>query len=173
MNINIAENYKNNRTGLFNYIKSKINRIEEAEDILHDVYLQAFKNIDVTEPVENILGWLFTVANNKIIDWYRKRSRNNVPLEEHHSLTEILDIDDQFNFDKYTREIVSKTIMNAIDKLPIKQKNVFIMHAIENKTFKEISIIENVSINTTLARNRYAIKNLKKQLIKLRSLITE
>ena len=160
----IAVNYQENRTGLLNYIKSKINRIEEAEDIVQDVYLQAMKSMNIAEPVENLFGWLFTVANNKIIDWYRKKSRHNVPLEEEHSLMEMLDIDENQHFDSQSKKMISNSIMKAIDKLSLEQKNVFIMHNIENRTFKEIAAVEDISINTALARNRYAILNLRKQL---------
>ncbi len=160
----LAENYYKNRTGLLNYIKSKVNQLEIAEDILHDVYLQAMNSLTVTEPVENLFGWLFTVANNKIIDWYRKKSRQTVPLEEYHTLKEIFAIDEGRDMDDQSRKIVTRAIMGAIEKLPMEQKNVFIMHVIEEKPFKEIAGIENVSINTVLARKRYAIKNLRKTL---------
>lgn len=164
----LAVNYKENRTGLLNYIKSRINRLEEAEDIVQDVYLQAMKSMNIAEPIENLFGWLFTVANNKIIDWYRKKSRHNVPFEEEHSLMEMLDIDDNHHFDTHSKKMISDSIMKAIDSLPIEQKNVFIMHSIENRTFKEIAAVENVSINTALARNRYAVLNLRKQLSDLK-----
>jgi RNA polymerase sigma factor (sigma-70 family) len=160
----LAHNYQKNRTGLLNYIKSRISRIEEAEDILQDVYLQAMKSLNVAEPVENLFGWLFTVANNKIIDWYRKKNTKDFGDQENYNLREILNVDDNFVLDDHTRQTFSATILNAIDSLALPQKNVFIMHHIEEKTFREIAAIENVSINTVLARNQYAIKNLRKKL---------
>ena len=168
MENSLVVNYQENRTGLLNYIKSKINILEEAEDMVQDVYLQAMKSMNIAEPIENLFGWLFTVTNNKIIDWYRKKSRNNVPLQEENSLKEMLDIDDNQHFDPQSKKIISESIMTAIDNLPLEQKNVFIMHAIENRTFKDISKIEDISINTALARNRYAVLNLRKQLNDLR-----
>jgi len=164
----LAVNYQENRTGLLNYIKSRINKIEEAEDILQDVYLQAMKSMNIAEPIENLLGWLFTVANNKIIDWYRKKSRHNISLDENENLLEVADIHHEKKMDSHTKELISDSIMEAIDNLPIKQKNVFIMHAIENRTFKDIAKIEDASINTILARNRYAVQNLRKQLSQLK-----
>ncbi|MBN2280888.1 MAG: RNA polymerase sigma factor [Candidatus Marinimicrobia bacterium] len=160
----IALNYQENRTGLLNYIKSKIDRLEEAEDILQDVYLQAMKSMNIAEPVENLLGWLFTVANHKIIDWYRKKSRHNIPLDEEHSIVEMLDIDDPQHLDSHSKKVISDSIMKAIDNLSTEQKNVFIMHHIENRSFREIAAIEDVSINTALARNRYAVQNLRRQI---------
>ena len=168
MDNSLVLNYQENRTGLLNYIKSRINRLEEAEDMVQDVYLQAMKSMNIAEPIENIFGWLFTVTNNKIIDWYRNKRRFNVPLEEEHSLMEMLDVDDNIHFDEQSKKMISKAILTAIDNLPMKQKNIFIMHAIENRTFKNIAKIEDISINTALARNRYAVINLRKQLSDLK-----
>lgn len=165
----LAKNYQENRSGLLSYIRSKIDQIEEAEDILQEVYIQAIKSLSVTEPIDNLLGWLFTVANNKIIDWYRKKSRRNLPIDETLNIENIFGSDENLQFDPYSKKIIIDKIMAAIEELPMEQKNVFIMNKIEEKSFREIAAIENISINTALARSRYAVKTLRKKLQNLQT----
>ena len=78
----IEQTYREERIKLLNFIKSKISDTEDAEDILHDVFLQAVRNVNVTQPIDNIMGWLFTVTRNRMIDWYRKKKYRTISLQE-------------------------------------------------------------------------------------------
>ena len=74
--------YKKRRRTLLKYIQSKVSNLEDAEDILHDVFYQAVRNHNATEPINNIMSWLYSITKNKIIDWYRKKKYKTLSLHE-------------------------------------------------------------------------------------------
>lgn len=163
------------RGRLLNFIKSRVNNLEDAEDILQDVFLQFVNGYGTIESIEKSTAWMFRVARNKIVDLYRKQKvrgnqtdtvvndEDNEPL----MLTEILPEIGQSPEDAYFRELIWEGIMQSLDELPKEQREVFVMHELEDKSFKEISIILKSSVNTLISRKRYAILSLRKKLINL------
>ena len=160
---------------LLNFIKSRVNSIEDAEDILQDVLLQFVNVYGTIESIEKATAWMFKVARNKIVDLYRKQKvrgsqtdtvvngEDNEPL----MLTEILPDFGQSPEDTYFRELIWDGIMKSLDELPKEQREVFVMHELEDKSFKEISGIIGASVNTLISRKRYAVLSLRKKLINL------
>ena len=144
---------------------------------MQDVYLQAINNLNVFEQIDNITGWLFTIARNKIIDRYRKKQIETIPFEtnsdENLNLDELLMQEIDSSWDEETQELVNEAIMAAIDNLPENQKYVFVQQVIEEKTFKELSEETGESINTLLARKRYAVQTLRKELKDIKKIIDE
>jgi len=144
----------------------------DAEDILQDVFYQLASSYSVTEPIEQLTSWLFTVARNKIIDWYRKRKPQSVPVdipedEARLGLADLLLDARQNPDDVYARTILWETFAEALDELPDNQREVFMMHEFEAKSFKEISEMTGEPINTLLSRKRYAVLFLREQLQEL------
>ena len=144
----------------------------DAEDILQDVFYQLASSYSVTEPIEQLTSWLFTVARNKIIDWYRKRKPQSVPVdipedEARLGLADLLLDARQNPDDVYARTILWETFAEALDELPDNQREVFMMHEFEGKSFKEISEMTAEPINTLLSRKRYAVLFLREQLQEL------
>jgi RNA polymerase sigma factor (sigma-70 family) len=164
----VAKSFEAEQRGLFAFIRSKIRSLEESEDLLQEVYFQALSSLNVLEAVDNLTGWLYTVAKNKIIDWYRKKRLPTVsidePLENGFSFTDFLAEEIPDDLDDETRELVFQSIMEAIDELPEKQRYVFIQHVIEGKTFRELAEETGESINTLIARKRYAVQFLQGRL---------
>jgi RNA polymerase sigma factor (sigma-70 family) len=171
----LEQTYKEERQNLLGFIKSKINDAEEAEDLLQDVFYQAARNMDATEPIDNLLGWLYTVARNKIIDWYRRKSKT-VSMDGADETTSLealirdsgIDIETQF-----IRNMVAEALIESVEELPENQREVFIMQAIEGHTFREISELTNTSINTLIARKRYALQFLRKRLKDIKEVLDE
>lgn len=168
----IRKSFEAEHRGLFTFIRSKIRSLEEAEDVLQEVYVQALGSLNVLDAVDNLTGWLYTVAKNKIIDWYRKKRLPTVSIDESDEngiqfkdmLTE--EIPDEL--DEETRQFVLQSIMDAIDELPDKQKYVFIQQVIEGRTFRELAAQTGESINTLIARKRYAVEFLRHRLVEIR-----
>ncbi|MEK6566849.1 MAG: RNA polymerase sigma factor, partial [Bacteroidota bacterium] len=75
------------RRRLFDFIRRRVRTEEDAEDILQDVFYQLVASYSVTEPIEKLTAWLFTVARNKIIDWYRKKKPERLPADERDAQT--------------------------------------------------------------------------------------
>jgi RNA polymerase sigma factor (sigma-70 family) len=167
--------YRSERTSLLGFIRSRTGDLEEAEDLLQDVFFQAIRAASVTEPIENIVGWLYTIARNKIIDRYR-RKRSTVSLQEERedlTLEELL-ADSGIDIEKeMIRRAVMDALIEALEELPPEQREAFVQQAIEGRTFREISEQSGVPLNTLIARKRYAVQFLRKRLHGLREIIDE
>jgi len=163
---------RSERKRLLDFIRRRVRNQSDAEDILQDVFYQLVTSYSVTEPIERLTSWLFTVARNKIIDWYRKRRPESLPAEAGDpdsplNLEEIL-FDPRQNPDEvYARSLVWSELADALDELPEEQKEVFVMHELEGKSFKEIAEITGEPINTLLSRKRYAVLYLREELQEL------
>ena len=167
--------YRNERSSLLGFIRSRTGSLEEAEDLLQDVFFQAIRAASVTEPIENIVGWLYTIARNKIIDRYR-RKRNTVSLQQEReelTLEELL-TDSGINIEKEViRRAVMDALIEALEELPPEQRDAFIQQAIEGRTFREISASTGIPLNTLIARKSYAVRFLRKRLHDLKEIIDE
>ena len=160
------------RPRLFDFIRRRVRTNEDAEDILQDVLLQLASSYSITEPIEKLTSWLFTVARNRVIDWYRKRRPESLPRDlDDPSLPLNLDqilYDPTQNPDRlYARSLVWTELSDALDELPDEQKQVFVMHELEGKSFKEIALITGAPLNTLLSRKRYAVLFLRERLQEL------
>jgi RNA polymerase sigma factor (sigma-70 family) len=162
---------------LLGFIRNRVSSMEEAEDILQDVFYQFVAGYETIESLDRVTSWLFSVARNKIIDRYRRDSSrpkradlalqagmdDDAPL----TLQDILPDLGNTPEDAYLRDVIWDAIMDALDELPAEQREIFILNEIEEKGFREISEETGVSINTLLSRKRYAILSLRKKLQRL------
>ena len=167
--------YRSERTSLLGFIRSRTGDLEEAEDLLQDVFFQAIRAASVTEPIENIAGWLYTIARNKIIDRYRRKRATVSLQQEREDLTlEELLADSGIDIEKeMIRRAVMDALIEALEELPPEQRDAFVQQAIEGRTFREISEQSGVPLNTLIARKRYAVQFLRKRLHGLREIIDE
>jgi RNA polymerase sigma factor (sigma-70 family) len=162
---------------LLSFIRHRVSSLEEAEDILQDVFYQFVAGYDTIESLDRVTAWLFSVARNKIIDRYRRdasRPRKaqlgaavsideDVPI----SLQDILPDLGNTPEDAYVRDVIWEAIMDALDELPVEQREIFILNEIEERSFREIAEETGTSINTLLSRKRYAIQMLRRKLQKV------
>ena len=161
------------RKRLLDFIRKRVPTQEDAEDILQDVFYELVNTYRLMKPVEQIASWLFTVARNKITDKYRKKKPGL--LEDHFAVRhgddgDRLDISDFLPANSNSpetemmREAITEGLMAALEELPKEQRDVFIMHEIEDKSFQEISDITGANVNTLLSRKRYAVLFLRERL---------
>lgn len=155
---------------LYNFIKGKINSIEDTEDILQEVWYQFSRLSDIDE-IENISGWLFSVSRNKVTDFYRKKKTKNIEdytIEDsdgNFSINEILMIDTTNSPEMaFFKEMFWSEFMKAIDELPDKQKQVYFLNELEGKSLKDIAELTNEKLKTIISRKGYAVKYLRKKL---------
>ena len=161
--------FRSDRKRLFDFIRRRVRTEADAEDILADVFYQLVVSYSVTEPIEKMTSWLLTVARNKIIDWYRKRKPESYRQWEDESalplnLEDILYDPGQNPEVLYERSLLWTELADALEDLPDEQRDVFIMHELEGKGFKEIAEITGEPVNTLLSRKRYAILYLREAL---------
>jgi len=160
------------RSRLLNFIRKRVADDEEAEDILQDVFFQFVEAYRAIESIERVTSWLFAVARNKIIDRYRKKKpeplRRNLGQrhrdEEQLMLEDILPDLTHHQDDEMMRSVILNAIEEALDELPEAQRQVFIWHEFEDKSFKEIATLTGDPVNTLLSRKRYAILHLRERL---------
>jgi RNA polymerase sigma factor (sigma-70 family) len=160
------------RSRLLNFIRKRVANDEEAEDILQDVFFQFVEAYRAIESIERVTSWLFTVARNKITDRYRKKKpeplRRNIaqrdPNEEMLMLEDILPDVTHDQDDELMRAVIMNAVDEALEELPEAQRQVFVWHEFEDKSFKEISALTGDSVNTLLSRKRYAILHLRERL---------
>jgi len=161
---------------LLGFIRNRVSNVEEAEDILQDVFYQFISGFDGIASLDRVTSWLYSVARNKIIDRYRRNAArprqtdfeigaghdDGAPL----TLQEILPDLDNSPESALMKEAIWDEITDALAELPADQREIFIQNEIEEMSFREISEKSGVSINTLLSRKRYAIIALRKRLQK-------
>ena len=164
---------------LLRFVKSRINDLEEAEDITQDVWYQLSRQ-DQVDDIEQIGSWLFTVANNRVINFYKKKKsipfsklENGGKDEESNEV----EADGGLSFNNWAEEnlpseiLESKEFWNMLQKLlanlPPEQRDVFIENEMNEVSFREMSEKSGISINTLLARKGYAVKKLRREFEKI------
>ena len=152
---------------LGNFIRTRVGDAAEAEDILQDVFYEFVEEYRLPESIEQASAWLFRVARNRIIDRFRKKKE--VPIsetgdEEEYRLDLALPSPDAGPEAEYARAVLLDALRQALDELPEAQREVFVEHELEGRSFKEIAAQSGVAINTLLARKRYAVLHLREQL---------
>ena len=164
----IIRNYAANLKG---YIRQRVNSVEDAEDVLQEVFYQLAETDRLMKPIDQIASWLFTVARNRIIDLYRKKK--TIPLPEYDSdmydddaeeLSYLLSDNGSTPETEYLRSLVWIELENAMSELPQNQREVFEMHELQGISFKEISEMTGEPVNTLISRKRYAVLYLRERL---------
>ncbi|SAL33472.1 sigma-24 (FecI-like) [Caballeronia udeis] len=162
------------RTKLGNFIRRRVRDPGDAEDILQDVLHEFVQAYRLPEPIEQVSAWLFRVARNRIIDRFRKKKVQ--PLNETADEIGTADANDEYRLDlalpshdagpeaAYARSVLLAALQHALDELPDNQRDIFIAHEIEGRSFKELAVESGVGLNTLLARKRYAVLHLRARL---------
>jgi RNA polymerase sigma factor (sigma-70 family) len=165
----ITETVLRERARLRNFIRKRVPDPGEAEDILQDVFFELVTAYRLPEPLEQVGAWLFKVARNRIIDRFRKKKEQALPEFEHDSedepwLAELLPAADAGPEANYARTVLLEALHDALDELPAAQREVFLAHELEGRSFKELAAQSGSSVNTLLARKRYAVLHLRARL---------
>lgn len=168
----ISEAISRDEPRLRNFIRRRVADQSEAEDILQEVFYELVEAYRMMKPVEQVTAWLFRVARNRIIDLFRRKSREGVRAdsaglsEEGEVLLweELLPSPDGGPEAAYARSLLLEQLDDALDELPEEQREVFIAHELMGYSFKEISERSGVSVNTLLSRKHYAVLHLRDRL---------
>jgi RNA polymerase sigma factor (sigma-70 family) len=142
----------------------------DAEDILQDVFYKLVEANRLLMPIDHVTGWLFRVARNRITDLFRKKKPERFSDiaadqdDELLQLEELLPSPDAGPEALYARHVLLDELEVAIDELPVEQREVFVAHELEGRSFKEIAAETGVSVNTLLSRKRYAMRRLRARL---------
>jgi len=158
------------RSRLLNFIRRRVPDPGDAEDVLQDVFYRLVEANRLLMPIEHVTGWLFRVARNRITDLFRKQDPENfsdvVPDEngETMSIADLLPSPDAGPDALYAREVLLDELEDALEALPQDQREIFVAHEFEGRSFRELSAATGVSVNTLLSRKRYAVLHLRERL---------
>ena len=158
-NLRIAEVIEREGRRLGEFIRRRVDDQADAEDILQDVFYELIEAYRRMIPIEQVGAWLYRVARNRIIDRFRKKRPEGEPGAE-----DLLPSREAGPEAAYARSVLEEEIEAALDELPAEQREVFVAHEFEGRSFKQLSEETGVSINTLLARKHYAVLYLRKRL---------
>ncbi|MBF4987165.1 RNA polymerase sigma factor [Methylophilus sp. 14] len=164
----ITDTFNKEKARLRNFIRKSVPNAGDAEDILQDVFYEFVSAYRLPEPLEQVGAWLYRVARNRIIDRFRKQKQEVAldPQEDEDAfwLDSILSIEHETPATLYERKQLIEQVVAALNQLPGEQRQVFIAHELDGKSFKQIAAESGVALNTLLARKRYAVTFLREQL---------
>jgi RNA polymerase sigma factor (sigma-70 family) len=171
-NRRVSEVIDREQSRLRNFIWKRVGDESDAEDILQDVFFELVQAYRLMKPVEQVGAWLFRVTRNRIIDRFRKRRpemlSNNAPAREQggelfpwEDLLPSLDAGPEA---AYARGVLLEELDAALDELPREQREVFIAHELEGRSFNDLAKATGLSVNTLLSRKHYAVLHLRRRL---------
>jgi RNA polymerase sigma factor (sigma-70 family) len=169
--LRVSEIVAEQRTRLRNFIRRRVPDPSDAEDIVQEVFYELVEANRLLMPIEHVTGWLYRVARNRIIDLFRKKKPerfSDAAVENEDG--EILQVEDLLPSPDagpealYMRSVLLDELELAIEALPEEQREVFIAHEIDGRSFKEMSAETGIGMSTLLSRKRYAILHLRERL---------
>lgn len=160
---------------IFGFIYSKVSDRDISNDIFQDTFIKVIKTLKTKSYNEEgkFLPWVMRIAHNLVIDHFRRNKKMPMYREtEEFSIFSIMSDDSPTIENKIIQEQVEVDIRKLIEELPADQKEVLMMRMYQDMSFKEISEITGVSINTALGRMRYALMNMRKVIDKHQIILT-
>ena len=167
----ISDVVRREQARLRGFIRRRVSDPRDAEDILQDVFYALVEANRLLMPIEHVTAWLFRVARNRITDLFRRKKRESLP-----DFAAVTEDDDMQQWEDllpspdggpdalYARNVLLDELVLALDELPDEQREAFVAHELEGRSFKEMAAETGVSLNTLLARKRYAVRRLRVRL---------
>jgi RNA polymerase sigma factor (sigma-70 family) len=167
----IAEVVEREQSRLRSFIRKRVPDPRDAEDILQDVFYELVEANRLLMPIDYVTGWLFRVARNRIIDLFRKKKPESLSAvavvddnDERLRVEDLLPSPDAGPEALYARNVLLDELELALEELPQEQRQVFVAHELEGRSFREIAADTGVGVNTLLSRKRYAVLHLRERL---------
>ena len=166
----IAEVVAAVRLQLRNFIRRRVPDPADTEDIVQEVFYELVEANRLLMPIEHVTGWLFRVARNRITDLFRRKKAetfSDMAVEgqdgEMLRLEELLPSPEAGPEAVYAQVLIEE-LEDALEELPDEQREVFVAHELEGRSFREMAAESGVNINTLLSRKRYAVLHLRERL---------
>jgi len=167
----ISDVVKREQVRLRNFIRRRVPDPSDVEDIVQEVFYELVEANRRLMPIEHLTGWLYRVARNRITDLFRKQKPegfSDAAVEDEDGdllqIEDLLPSPDAGPEALYVRNLLFEELELALDELPEEQREVFVAHELEGRSFKELSAESGVNVNTLLSRKRYAVLHLRERL---------
>jgi RNA polymerase sigma factor (sigma-70 family) len=159
------------RPRLRNFIRKRVPNEADVEDLVQEVFRELVEAHRLLTPIDYVTGWLFRVARNRITDLFRKKKPENFSDQtiaddegELLGIEDLLPSPDEGPEALYFRGVLLDELELALDELPAEQREVFVAHELDGRSFKELASETGVNVNTLLSRKRYAVLRLRQRL---------
>jgi RNA polymerase sigma factor (sigma-70 family) len=177
----ISEAIEREQSRLRNFIRRRVADEGDVEDILQDVFSELVEAYRLMRPVEQVGAWLFRVARNRITDLFRKRRPEALRHQPTSAGTEgedlpwedLLPSPDAGPEAAYARVVLMEELDAALDELPREQREVFVAHELDGRSFKDLAAETGLSVNTLLSRKHYAVLHLRRRLRAIHDEVTK
>lgn len=176
----LAQIIEEQQTRLRNFIRRRVPDPSDVEDIVQEVFYELVEANRLLMPIDHVTGWLFRVARNRITDlWRRKKAVpfSDAAVEDEEGelqrIEELLPSPEAGPDALYLRSLLLDELELALEELPDAQREVFVAHELEGRSFKELSAESGVNVNTLLARKRYAVLHLRQRLQRIHDELTK
>lgn len=165
----ITEAFTREEPRLRSFVRRQVLSTSDTEDVLQDVFYELIQAYRLMKPAEQLTAWLFRVAKNRVTDLFRRRKTASLsePAGDDESDLTLEDLLPSANAGPdalYARTVMLDALDEALAELPGEQREVFLAHEIEGRSFKEMAAATGVSQNTLLARKHYAVLHLRKRM---------
>jgi RNA polymerase sigma factor (sigma-70 family) len=166
----IADAVRREQLRLRNFISARV-ADEDVDDIVQEVFAELVEAFRLMKPIEEVGAWLFRVARNRIIDRFRtRRPASDTPMTpvadegERARWEDLLPSPDAGPEAAYARRILIEELDAALEELPEEQREVFLAHEVEGRSFKELAAATGISVNTLLSRKHAAVVYLRRRM---------
>jgi len=150
--------YKRYYSRLYRFAFSLLKSVEDSENIVQDTFLSFLENIHKIEKDISVKYYIFTITHNCTISLIRKRSKESKFTEYLRSIQS--DEEDVVYSEDEHRELVRKVKL-IINQLPDRQREVYLLHKVENLKYKEIAEQLDISVNTVENHISRALKSIR------------
>lgn len=157
---------------LFAYLYRLIGEKEEAEDLLQDVFIKAFRNLKSYDTSRKFSSWIYRIAHNEAVNHIKRKSlKRFIPLESITSTKDKLEASSPEENPQmsWIRKETSKEVDEAIKRLPLKYRQVLVLRYYSDKSYEEISEILDKPINTVGTLIKRAKNKLSAELVRLKN----
>ena len=163
----VEEAYRSEKPRLLARLRAIGRTLEEAEDLVHDVYAETMERVHLVSDISNLPAWINSLFTRRVIDaWRHERVRaasGEVDVTEE-TLREIIAGTGLDPLDGFVRDSLVDALNDAMRVLPAAQRQVVEAQVFGGMTFREIAVVTGESIDTLTARKRYALRNLSRAL---------
>jgi len=163
----VEQAYKSERSRLLTRVRAAGHSLEEAEDLVHDVYAETLARLPVVADIRNLPAWINALFTRRLIDaWRHKRVRDASGETDvaDDTIREIIATTGLDPEDAYIRDCLADALNDALRALPAEQRRVVEAQVFGGLTFREIAEKTGESIDTLTARKRYALRSLSRAL---------
>jgi RNA polymerase sigma factor (sigma-70 family) len=152
------------------FVRRRVDDLNAVEDIVQDTFFELICADRIMQPIEHVAAWLLRVAGNRVVDRFRLRARESSldSPEAHHA--QAAAAGEQPGPERaYAGETLAAELIAALNELPADQRDIFVAHELDGRSFKDLAAANGVSINTLLGRKHLAVRHLRRRLQDIRS----